>query len=142
VNELPDWLLACIAEDEAEARAWRAVYSDPGPVPTYHYETMRRHRREWPLLWRSLDRFTPARALAMCEAHRRIIDLESYDRPKLGAPPYNGPLNDPEAGGRHPQLVAYIEEHGERVTDTPILRALALAYADRPGYRPEWRLVS
>jgi hypothetical protein len=81
----------------------------------------------------------PGQALAECEAKRQIIQLEAADKPKAGAPPYNGPLNDPETGGRHPQLVAYLAQHGEQVTDTPTLRVLAAVYFGHPDYREEWR---
>lgn len=33
---------------------WSAVH-DAGPVESYHRDVMRRHRREWPTLWRAID---------------------------------------------------------------------------------------
>lgn len=35
----------------------RNVIMNPGPVPTYHYDIMQKHRREWPSLWAVIDRF-------------------------------------------------------------------------------------
>lgn len=33
----------------------RAAVTDEGPVPAYHRDIMRRHRREWPSLWHAID---------------------------------------------------------------------------------------
>lgn len=77
------------------------------------------------------------------EAKLRIVEREtSWSRPRAGAPPYIGPLNDAygeDTSRRHPDLVAYLDEHGEQITDTPTLRHLATVYADHPDYREEWR---
>jgi hypothetical protein len=87
---LPDWLLACIAQDEDDLSNSR-VGDDP----------------EWwmPGMW------TRTRALAECAAKRQIVaDCDEYV--------------------------------DSRITDGLSDRALeylGLPYADRPGYRDEWR---
>jgi hypothetical protein len=30
--------------------------ANAGPVPKYHYHVMRKHRSEWPALWKSIDK--------------------------------------------------------------------------------------
>lgn len=76
---LTEFLVARIAEDEMAARCWSAAYNNPGSHPGYHFEVLRRHRSEWPTLWRSLDEFTPARVLAECEAKRQIVEWLSSE---------------------------------------------------------------
>lgn len=39
---------------EARERVYHAIM-DQGPQPRHHLDTMKRHRREWPALWRALD---------------------------------------------------------------------------------------
>jgi hypothetical protein len=85
----------------------------------------------------------PGVVLADLEAKRRIVQRETaVDKPRPGAPVYNGPLNDVDSDEprRHPKLQAYIDEWCERVADTPTLRDLASVYADHPDYRQEWAL--
>lgn len=109
---LTDWLLACIAEDEAVAR--RVQEAPPSAVA---------------LLWGSVfptpenrTPFDPARVLALCEAHRRIVEWHE---------PYRmASLDYCSSCGDVPQ-VDY---------PCPTLRALAVIYADHPDYRAEWAL--
>ena len=61
----------------------------------------------------------PARALADCEARRRIVET-----------PPEKPLEDPRWRGYH---------LGWRHMHDRALRSLALRYADHPDYREEWR---
>lgn len=140
---LVEFLLARIAEDEVAADA-------------AHRESMRGHagpgfirsRIAWAEQAESvrgrglIERMTPARVLAECEAKRRIVKREQTWRPRKDAPPYSGPLTDPFADDprtRHPDLVAYIDEHCELVTDTPTLRDLASVYADHPDCDAAWQ---
>ncbi|MGW3808842.1 DUF6221 family protein [Micromonospora sp. NPDC005113] len=70
-----------------------------------------------------ITRHDPARVLAEVDAKRRIVDLFEYEQIDVslpGGPPATVP-------GRRP------------ATAGPVLRLLALPYADRPGYRDEWR---
>lgn len=34
----------------------RRAIKDKGPVPAYHDDILRRHRREWPTLWEAIDK--------------------------------------------------------------------------------------
>ena len=68
---------------------------------------------------RHIVNWDPARALAEVDAKRRLLDLH----------PYAGMLSAPESCepcAAHPGPCA-------------TLRLLTLPYADRPGYREEWR---
>lgn len=37
------------------ARRIRAAVTNPGPKPLWHQKIMRRHRKEWPTLWKAID---------------------------------------------------------------------------------------
>ena len=110
MTDLADWLLEQIAEDEADARWLHDVSVDNMPT---------------------LEKFgdcicgRPARVLAECESKRRII----AEHHKVEE--YADPITFCSACGGHPS-------HG---SDWPCytLRLLALPYADRPGFREEWR---
>lgn len=39
-----------------------AAIQNEGPEPAFHREAIRRHRREWPSLWRALDKLLRAEA--------------------------------------------------------------------------------
>lgn len=109
---LTDFLLARIAEDEADARQlevdlerWdheRAVNGADGTQGSVVAATLRG------------GAFDPARVLAECEARRRIV--EAFERAEA-----NGV--DSEMG--YGLVVA--------------LELLALPYADHPDYREEWK---
>lgn len=83
-----------------------------------------------------IARHDPARVLAEVEAKRRIMAIHNRRAdafPALAGGPFDnccdgcgfeGPCEDPVT---------------EDINDCPILRLLALPYADRPGYREEWR---
>lgn len=34
----------------------KQAIENAGPVPQYHYHVMRKHRSEWPTLWKSIDK--------------------------------------------------------------------------------------
>lgn len=34
----------------------RDVLDSSGPVPSYHYHVVRKHRSEWPLFWQRVDK--------------------------------------------------------------------------------------
>jgi hypothetical protein len=89
---LTEFLLARIAEDEATAQGWQV-----GSI------------------------VNPARALAECEAKRRIID----GAVEVARVDLNEPV-DPD-------------DQGLRDVGVKILCALALPYADHPDYLPEWK---
>lgn len=134
MSELVEWLLEQIAEDERRARAaalsvgWRGfgderVESGKSWIDSYH-EVKRIRSDDAPPSDRTvahcgslmLDRakhiatWDPARVLAECEAKRRIIKA---------------------VDGLSGQWYDEIEGR--------VLELLALPYADRSGYREEWR---
>lgn len=118
MSDLPGFLLARYAEERVGARAWERAYNDPGPAPALHYATMRRHRAEWPTLWRSLDQHTPAAVLAHLTALRAVVSaLTAWDP-------------DPT---RHPSVEA--PEHDA----WRMLTYLAAPYANYPDFDPAWR---
>jgi hypothetical protein len=102
---LTDFLLARIAEDEEQAL-------DPEKRCRVDHVTMNT---------------LSERALAECEAKRRLIDwsapVSGYERV---------PTNRP--GVYDQRAVRYVNEDGEDV-----LRYLALPYADHSDYRQEWK---
>jgi hypothetical protein len=116
--------------------------------------------------WRSLDicreieeahvvRWAPARVLAECEAKRRIIEFHQSWPVLVETPPTfdqgNAEGHDLALGElssmtlRLSQRIAWMTEQeyrnrfGSEPPTGPMLRALALPYADHPDYRPEWR---
>jgi hypothetical protein len=107
---LTEFLLARIAEDEAAANA-------------AHRESMRGHagpgfarsRVAWAAQAEGvrgsalIERFTPARVLAECEAKRRVVEHCDFDHLALS------------------------------VGDPYVLQLLALPYADHPDYRDDWK---
>jgi hypothetical protein len=109
VSDLAEFLLARIAEDEAEA-------------PDIHDDDM----------WSDgCSCNFPARWLAECEAKRRIVELHSTEREHQcpnedGTSDYYNHLRGWAEEVEHPQVC-------------PTLRLLALPYADSEGYREEWR---
>ncbi|MET8278287.1 DUF6221 family protein [Micromonospora sp. NPDC005174] len=70
-----------------------------------------------------IARHDPARVLAEVDAKRRILDIHHDDG-----------HGDCDGCG-----LDAIGLHVHQLDECPTLLALALAYADRPGYRDEWR---
>lgn len=129
-QDLAQWLLEQIAEDERAAAAMRpglqlyvcdgnGCLEEPDGEWADGEPHLPNHHANWlgPVL-------SPARVLAECEAKRKIVMrcallLEAFDDPDRGA--------WPDVNRR--------ERYHARAT----LEALALPFADRPGYRDEWR---
>lgn len=114
---LAEWLLGCIAEDEQVA--WEAADDGYGAI-------------DWAGESGPTDvhiaRHDPAHVLAVCDAHRRIVELAddaSTDRGTVILEFCVGSAEIEEAWATDPGAL--------------ILKALATAYADRPGFREEWR---
>lgn len=160
---LTDFLLARIAEDEETARdgagwdptglvrssgRWRrdgmssvvddhgqlVIYGD-GPAPS---DAAAEH----------IVRHDPAHVLAECEAKRRIVELHKawpvlVERPPtMEAVDSGDPTRLAYRMSRQIQWQTeqeYRERFGHEPPTAPILRALALPYADHPDYREEWR---
>lgn len=126
-DELTTWLLEQIAEDERVARdAWydgqrwipeeeAVIAADQGSDPVLFLERKRdaKHAARW----------SPAHVLAECEGKRRIIEAHSAE------------LMDVVDGVEHWTDCADCRQGPPCHT----LRLLALPFADRPGYREEWR---
>lgn len=116
MTTITEFLLARIAEDERVARETQAWLN---PSTTMH-GWMGDGTDE---LDGFVERFTPARVLAECEAQRRIVDIH-----------YDSPVDDDEYGWIH-LCGACSPEAWPCAT----LRALASVYADHEDYREEWR---
>ena len=155
---LADFLLARIAEDEAVAKAapcdnagW---FVDPSPghdgewlvdsnPSLICYGNSNRDTQE------HIARHDPARVLAECEAKRRIVKWHKNwpvlveTRPEqsrmdgtVDTVPYR--MTKQIAWATEQQ---YRERFGSEPPTGPILRFLALPYADHPDFRDEWRIT-
>jgi hypothetical protein len=124
--DLPDFLLARIAEDEAVAQA---ATVGPWEVRPYWFTS---NGRSWATVPDIVDeeidaedgvhiaRWDPARVLAECKAKRRIVTRYVRARALVGKHPHAATA---DAALLH------------------VLTELALPYADHPDYRPEWRIA-
>lgn len=138
MSDLVGFLLARVAEDEAIARAASLdAYGNPAMHMDWDYgpgserdmtPAQDELHREW----------SPWRVLAECEAKRRIVE-----RCKPLWIIAARPVDIQAAGVVHPgaQLTIYGKGGPLWPNDTaePILRALALPYADHADYRDEWK---
>ncbi|MEU1240060.1 DUF6221 family protein [Micromonospora parva] len=127
VDDLVTWLRAQLDEEERVAlavpEAARRWTLDGG---TIHHGHPTDEVVDWVYLeggWEHIARQDPARVLAEVDAKRRILDLFEYEQADVSLP-WGPPTTVP---GTRP------------ATASPVLRLLALPYADRPGYRDEWR---
>jgi hypothetical protein len=113
VNDLVVWLRRQIDEDERQS-------------PDVHLLRCEKLLSTWPS---AADKICncglPARVLREVEAKRRIIELHPLVTYTDEEPGYRQILNDHTCPGRQAPCTT--------------LRLLALPYADRPGYRQEWR---
>ena len=123
MDDLVEWLLACIADDEAVAQ----LVSNWGGHVEHEMDGFSANARRYAV------EMTPARVLATCAALRAVIDLHPLDPIKTyswGTMGGGCNLCDHDCNGGG-------DTFGRGPCDT--LRALATAYADRPGYRQEWK---
>lgn len=119
---LAEFLLARIAEDEEQSEfAQRAAdeRKDPDPVTGWRSTLDGGYVHEPPIV--GVD---PDRALAECEAKRRIVD--TVQRMVLDA-------DDPAVG------MSMKERFMTGSVARNLLSSLALPYADHPDFREEWR---
>ena len=112
---LAEWLLARVAEDEAGALAatrlpWGAPPGMAVRTPTGYKVAPRVQKRA---NREHIARHDPARVLRACESVRRVVALHREDEPEV-----------------------CMED--DQVMPCTTLRALALRWADRDGYREEW----
>jgi hypothetical protein len=109
-DTLPGFLLACIEEDERESTSLLDMYGGTGPG-------------------------LPQRVLAECASKRKLIELAYADAARV----------DGEWGCCHSVESLRLsfgrlpDDCYGRTTLMDWFAALALSYADRPGYREEWR---
>lgn len=111
-DDLVGWLTARIDEDEALARRNTDGHGLGDGFPDYR-------TYDGPDLAAAdeyIDRFGPLRVLAECDTKRRLIEELRHSAEYVG-----------EWCGRC------------SFNDEPSLKLLALPYADRPGYRGEWK---
>jgi hypothetical protein len=136
MTTLAEFLLARIADDEAEARA-----ATPGPWETrlYWFTSSGQSWASVPDVIHEeiaaedgihIARWDPARVLAECDAKRRIVD--EHRPSKLPWP------SSMEAGCRTCGTAQGWDDRA-RQANCITLRALALPYADHEEYRPEWK---
>jgi hypothetical protein len=90
----------------------------------------------------------PARVLAECEAKRRIVEWHQNWPVMVETQPTIEPVEsaDPtQFAYRASQQLAWMTEReyrarfGTEPPTSPILRLLAMPYADHPDYLPEWK---
>lgn len=155
MSNLVDFLLARIAEDEAHAR--EAMGATDGEWSSWN--------RSWDAGARDLAaggeriaalpttidehvcRHDPARVLAECEVKRRIVEWhESWPVLVEQEPTIDRVGNDlTTVALRASQQIAWLTHReyrarfGDEPPTAPILRLLALPYADHPDYREEWK---
>ncbi len=153
MTELAEWLLGCIADDEATATAvgterqdwWVHVFQADADVVTE--VQLQVARQDGPVLARTAApdgsalgdsdvailaqaaNFDPTRVLAECAAKRRIIT-----RAETAAAVWKpfSQAEEPTAPGIE-ALSAVASVYDD------VLRDLAQPYADRAGYQPEWQ---
>jgi hypothetical protein len=123
MNDLAAWLLECVTQDEAVAREQRKFEQ-------YVEGTGRMFAGS-----HAIVSMAPHRAVAECEAKIRVLAVHNiWDR----VYPHNAD-NDGDmrcVGCGFDGVEEVVTSH---VDNCPVLRALALPYADWPGYRAEWK---
>lgn len=156
MNDLVQFLTACLDEDERIARAatpgpWSdqgGYVTDVGPdglprVQVTDYGTQDGEPEEDNPQGRAdsahIAVWDPARVLREIDAKRQIIRLHEITVEKTRVTPF-----DPYTGERNPDeydvtcaICGWVSD--DRTSACLTLRLLALPYADRPGYREEWR---
>lgn len=162
MSDLVTWLRAQLDEDERVARAAGAVAAPPwrwahqsGPLKYGLVGTHPVNPRldAWVVPAASPDVYPhrdtaahmecwdPARVLAEVETKRRILDayLPAGADPHPGLPCINYPDQDPAEYDEYDSCHRHVEANRYLLRHDHVVRLLALPYADRPGYRAEWR---
>lgn len=159
--DLARWLGQQLDEDERIARAvedrsapWDGQWMADGnsAVRTLNGHVLFYRHDERPLkpgLTEHVAEWDPARVLQEIDAKRRIVDayLPPGSDPHPGLPCTSDPENDPDGELWTASLpwpdepcVRHLEASKRLLHNSYVLRLLALPYADRPGYRDDWRL--
>jgi hypothetical protein len=132
-TDLAAWLLEQITEDERGATA-SAEAENATSWGTRHDSN---YIEDWTLVTgieeplseataRHVANWDPSRVLAECDAKQRIIELHTGGH-ECSVYDHNGEIDS----------CRYV--HGDLGEDCSTVRALALPYADRLGYREEWK---
>jgi hypothetical protein len=135
-DDLAAWLLERIAVDELVAGG-NSVTLWPGDTlrGLMNYDEAKyavQSHDVSPQRRAHIMRFDPRRMLAECDVKRRIIELHTVDP---GDPYIDCPTCvDSDQRDLRSELAP-----GEPLPTCDTLRLFALPYADRPGYREEWR---
>lgn len=154
-TDLSGWLLEQIAEDEQVARASQGDPARPGagvwtrqcshldedfePEKPGHDNccvvagdiTIYDEGGHGPEDADHIARWDPARVLAECEVKRRLVKMHADDQE------HYCPSED--AGSEYYNYMNGWAEEKDNLQICPTLKLLALPYADRPGYREEWK---
>lgn len=143
MQDLVEWLRAQLDEDERIARGcsgtdwWEhpANWVSAPPlnrVAVVVHDGNRGH----------IVRHDPARVLREIDAKRRLLDLHGIVHRNIGWQGVDGEAEYgelPVCGHCVPKHTHYPTREDVPEGPCPTLRLLALPYADRPGYREEWR---
>lgn len=148
MNDLVEFLLSCIAEDEQVAKAaitaphgtgrWQGdrVVLDDGWVAAGladRHGAIAFEVDDWGDAQTHVLHWDPWHVLAECDAKRKRVELHEGD--------HECPSEDSNCGWWQPGTPVWpIGDERETVAPyCPTLRLEALPYADRTGYRQEWR---
>lgn len=156
MDELVRWLGEQFDEDERIAReagglAWSRP-EDPGDPAAIRDSERERvvYDEGWPSEGQTVHiaEWDPARVLREIDAKRRIVAayLPPGGDPHPGLPCTDDVEGDPDGvlyAAQHPAekgaCVRHLEASKRLLHHDYVLRLLALPYADRPGFREEWR---
>lgn len=133
MNELSDWLRTQFNEDDRIARE-----ATPGPwqnAPTARHHATPSGRSEEAVFASPHDRGATVVAITGEAVERQhLVDAEHIARHNPARV-----LREIDAKRRIVDRYAWLREHGDTGGAAWVLPLLALPYADRPGYREEWR---
>jgi hypothetical protein len=124
MDDLIAWLRACLDDDE---RVARQVMAEPGGF----YLEAETDDTNVMTIGAHVYRWTPKRVLDEMDAKRRILDLHEH----VPAAPW-GRTDVTEIGCT---ICAYRQDDVIGKGWCQTVRLLALPYADREGYRDEWK---
>jgi len=138
MSDLIEWLLACITEDEVVAK--EAQENSTGGGRWWVDGPAEKSRKFWVYatgekfahvqIADHIARYDPAHVLAICKAHREIVDWFLWNAEAIDGEWGDGcDVEQIRAGQCHDRHVAQ---------SLRPLRTLATIYADRPGWREEW----
>lgn len=120
--EIIEFILAQIAEEEAEARK-RLHHAQQNDLTVRDPAHLGKFMPGW-YEWREIEVFA-ARVLAGCAAKRRIVEMHDQGGVRW--------VGFPRAD--HQETYCLADQHP---TPCPTLRALASVYVEHPDYKEEW----